>query len=74
MNIYRLTRTDRIGWDAYIACIVVARTEEQAFDIAEKELGGYMCEQWTSVANINIELVGSCDRAAGILLASNKGS
>ena len=66
MKIYKVFRTDSVGWDEYDSAVVVAKNEQHAREIVAKE----MSHGWGDVfgEHVQVELVNK--EVEGVVVAS----
>jgi hypothetical protein len=83
MNVYKVSRTDAIDWDNYIAFVCIAATEEDARNIHPYEHDPWPFETWDSgnprntgwvhskdINTLTVEYIGTAAEPARIILAS----
>lgn len=76
MNLYRLTQNENRGYDTYDACIVAARTLDDAAQIHPSAFCKKCWDQsgsWASTPeNVNVEYIGKAATGIerGVILAS----
>lgn len=61
LKIYLVSRTDEIGWDEYVAAVVVAESEEQALTL--NPMHPIEDDDWPKYPK-TVRLVGSTDKYA----------
>lgn len=68
MNLYRVERTDRVGYDEYDSVVVAAESEDEARTIQPSEYGG----AWAPPDALDVDLIGIAKEGTerGVILAS----
>lgn len=67
MNIYLISQSVNQEYDTYDAAIVAAKDSESA-SYMHPGFGGN--ETWTDAKNVTVQLIGTTDQEAGVILAS----
>ena len=72
MNLYLITRNDRVGWDEYDSAVIAAPNEEIAISFIVKEMLWGWQHNPEQQLDVTAKLVGTTtpDIEAGILIAS----